>query len=189
MITAHTFNLEEGRAREDATMLHIGRMTVRAAAIDEVATTVLARVLAPSGDETAHAAFAPEMFGIKFRFLERVLPTEWPDRKPLLSAMRKIEEYRNRLAHSTVHTLYSLVEGTERTRLHNVKGGWAEVNPIDFASWEARAHVTLGVLEQLSYEDDPNPQHHTARDLLAYYFGDSDLPGIAEAIDELFPAA
>lgn len=187
MITVQRFDLEDGRAREQAIMLHIGRMTVKAAAIDEVMTTVLSRILAPSDETMALAAFGVEMFGTKYRFLERVLPKSWPDRKPLLAAIKMVEEYRNQLAHSTVHTTYALLEGTEDTRLHSFKGGWRNINPSEFARWEARAQITYAALWQLGNEDDPKPEHHEVRNLLRWHYGEALTPEISVAIDDLFP--
>lgn len=42
MIANYIFDLAAGRAREEAIVLHIGRMAVKAAVIDEIATIVLA---------------------------------------------------------------------------------------------------------------------------------------------------
>jgi hypothetical protein len=175
VISVQRYNLDDGRAREDAVMLRIGRMTVKAVAIDEAATRVLVRLLSPGNEALASAAFATEVFGTKMRFLKRVLPDAWPDKKLLLRAMTRFEDYRKGFAHSTVHTSYALVERLETTRLYSANGVGADLNPDDFSQWEALGEVTRGALVQRSYEDDADPGSHTARELLEWYFTDTPL--------------
>jgi hypothetical protein len=187
LITSHVFDLEVGRARENALFLHIGRMTVKAAAIDEAATVVLARLLAPADEAVAIAVLGPEMFGTKRRYLDRALPEDWADRKSLIRAMQRVEEYRNALAHSTIHTIYRLTEQSESTRLHSTKGGWSDPDPEEFVRWEARSEVTYALLWQLGNDNEPDVRRHDARALVLWHYGDTPLPAITEALNELFP--
>lgn len=187
MITSHTYDLEAGRRREAAIYLHIGRMTVKAAAIDEDTTYALARVLAMPDADLAARTFEREGFGTKKRFLERALPDSWASKRQLLAAMQRVEEYRNKLAHSTVHTTYSLLQPAESTRLYSVRGGWTEPSPADFAPWEARADLVRAALWTMAHADDQDPYELDARTLAVYHYG--ALPAELEPIlDELFPA-
>lgn len=188
MITSHTYDLEDGRRREAAICLHIGRMTVKAAAIDEEATLALARVLGIQDVGLAERTFEREGFGTKKRFLERALPDSWASKKQLLAAMQRVEDYRNKLAHSTVHTTYSLLEPAESTRLFSVRGGWTAPSPMDFAPWQARADLVRAALWTMAHADDQDPYELDARSLAVYYYG--EIPAELEPmLDGLFPAS
>ena len=142
MIISVTHDVQAARNREDIVYRDIGRLAARSAGIDEMMTVVLARVLAPDRHEPGLRTFSVLFFGRKLDHLKSALPESWSDKKNLLRWLKKIEDYRNDIAHRTVGTSLGLTEPVAMTHIRSIKGGAAlEFDEAEFARREARAYV------------------------------------------------
>ncbi|WP_442546161.1 hypothetical protein ACSBOX_21380 (plasmid) [Arthrobacter sp. KN11-1C] len=151
MLISHTFNLETVGVNEARIFEHIGRFTVEAAHIDQRLSVLLAWATGAGDWKKAQSIFADLTVSTKLNLLKKALPEDWGDKNALMNAVQKIQNYRNNLAHSTVHTLLNVDTGdAQYIKKRESKGGQRETIDLDeLKTWELRAsmlHAALLVL-------------------------------------------
>lgn len=153
MLTSHSLNLETVGADEARIFEHIGRFTVEAAHIDQRLSVLLAWATGAGDWDKGQSIFADLQFSIKVNLLKKALPDDWADKNALMNAVQRIQDYRNSLAHSTVHTLLNVGTGESRyIKKRESKGGKREsIDLEELKTWELRAsmlHAALLVLTE-----------------------------------------
>ena len=186
MITSTTHDIGAAMRREDEVHRHVGKITSRMAGVDECLSLILARAVAPEDPSLAVSIFRDAFFTTKLQYLKKALPHAWTWRGPLLKWTKNIEDYRNTLAHSSVHTAFDLATPTAQTLLIK-KGNIEEVISSDFDLWESRADVLYGVMVMVSRAPETEFLQNDLRQLGTQFAGDRAQYRIA--VDDLFPAA
>lgn len=148
MLISHSFNLETSGVEEARIFEHIGRFTVQAAHVDQRLSVLLAWATGAPDWKSAQSIFEGEHVSIKVRLLRKALPDDWADKKALMNAVTMIQDYRNSLAHSTVHTLLNVGTGDTRyVKKRESKGGQRETIDLEeLKTWELRASMLLSAL-------------------------------------------
>lgn len=191
MLISHSFNLETVGVDEARIFEHIGRFTVAAAHIDQRLSVLLAWATGAPGWKTAQNIFEGEQVSTKVRLLKRALPDNWADKKAMLNAIKMIQDYRNSLAHSTVHTLINVDTGDiQHVKKREFKGGQRE--PIDLEelkAWELRASMLLSAFLALT---NAFLVTHDIRDAelrkLSFQVRHDPTPDTLAALDFILPA-
>lgn len=143
MIISQSFNLDDARENERLVFEHIGRFTVEATHIDQKLSVLLAWATGAPDREAAQRIFEGEQVSTKLRLLKRALPEDWADKERLARAVNKIHNYRNTLAHSTLHSLLNVDTGDVRyIKKREHQGGKREnIDLTELKTWELRASM------------------------------------------------
>ena len=143
MITSRSLNIDDARKNERLIYEHIGRFTVEATHIDQRLSVLLAWATGAPDRESTQRIFEGEQVSTKLRLLKRALPDDWADKERLAKAVTRIHEYRNSLAHSTVHTLFNVETGDiTHIKKREYQGGTREeIYLTELETWELRASM------------------------------------------------
>lgn len=171
--------------------LHVGRINQNAARIDMDLTAILALLIAGPNLAIAQAIFKNEQASAKLSFLERALAVvDWPGGKRLLSAIKRINERRNRMSHSSA---YSHIDNIAKIQEHYTvreKRNY-ENEPIalgELEHWETCAEVVSLVTLALARQHEPLDRKPEPREIALGFFTDDPNGRIRKAIDDILPA-
>lgn len=188
MITKTTIDLDKIRSERERIELHIGRLSVAAAAIDQKITTVLAIALRSEERGLVERVFNNETASLKLKFLDRALRDSWPHVAQLLASVRKVDEYRNQLSHSTLVTHIAIAEGV--VTHHSVREKTLlvpeHIELSELEMWETRASVVHAVVDALSHHSAEDFAHIRLHDLACDFFSEPD-DDVQAAIAYLYP--
>lgn len=190
MIHAQTINLEAIREDETKIYEHIGRFTAAAAQMDQALTAMLGWMTGARDPDAAQAMFVGEQVSVKLRLLERAIPADWDDKKLFFKAIDKVQDYRNRLAHSIVAS--HIVIGTGEVNFYSKRerktAAQETINLSELRLWESRISAVNLALFALTHSRNQDIRAVSLRDLAQSVFPETG-EAIQAGIDEMFPAA
>ncbi len=167
--------------------LHVGRITLYSARIDQKMTRLLGIALGANDPTVSDRVFNGELANTKMKFLRKALPDSWAGKRCILDAIEKIAMHRNALSHSALGTdLTSGGAGVSyelRREKKNMQAEPIEIDDLD--AWEHRALVVSLVVHALGTMSLERILNSDPRRIALEFFKEAD-EAVKEAIDFLF---